>query len=417
MEDLPRQLTDFDRIPGSIKDDYTDFFVEEMPLYAFDGAGTHTYFQVEKAGLSTRQATRDIARALGVRQHDIGFAGQKDARAVTRQWMSVEHVEPQRLRELQIPRLHIVDVNRHHNKLRLGHLSGNRFAIKVRETPAVRLDDALRGLEELARRGAPNYFGEQRFGLRGDTWEIGRAIIRRDIDAAIDILLGRPTQDDHGNIRKARALYEQGEYEAASRLWPGLFHTERRALRALASSGGKRRRAFNAIDRATRNFFTSAYQSHLFNRVVAERTPTGLGRVAEGDLVWRHASGSVFRVEDVAGEQARADEFEISPSGPLFGYRMTNPSGWPGEIEDRVLQAEELQPDAFREGALRIKGSRRPLRFPVDSPDVALGADERGPYLELRFVLPRGCFATALLHELFDLGTTKIGESGNNEGS
>src|SRR5690606_18406346 len=92
MEDWPRLLTDFEPLPGVIKEDYDDFVVEELPLYAASGAGTHTYFLLEKRGLSTMQAVNDMARALGVRRIDIGYAGLKDARAVTRQWMSVEHV-------------------------------------------------------------------------------------------------------------------------------------------------------------------------------------------------------------------------------------------------------------------------------------------------------------------------------------
>ena len=58
----------------------------------------------------------------------------KDARAVTRQWMSIEHVDPARVQALEISRLRVLSVTRHHNKLRLGHLKGNRFVIRVRGT-------------------------------------------------------------------------------------------------------------------------------------------------------------------------------------------------------------------------------------------------------------------------------------------
>ena len=84
------------------------------------------------------QAVADLARALDVRRRDIGYAGLKDARAVSRQWMSVEHIEPDRIRNLSIPRITIIDVARHGNKLRLGHLVGNCFAIKVRNTASER---------------------------------------------------------------------------------------------------------------------------------------------------------------------------------------------------------------------------------------------------------------------------------------
>jgi len=401
LESLPRLLRDFQPAAGVIKADYEDFVVEEIPLYPADGQGSHTYFLLEKVGLSTAQATHDIARALNVRRHEIGFAGQKDARAVTRQWMSVEHIDPAIVKALVLPRLTVLDATRHHNKLRLGHLKGNRFVIKIRQTEPDRLPELQVALDELVRRGVPNYFGPQRFGYRGDTWQIGRALLRGDLDEALNHMLGCPTAADVGDIRRARERFDCGDYATAARAWPRMFHTERRVLQALAHSQGNRRRGLGAVERTTRYFYASAYQSLLFNRVVAARLEYGLDHLLPGDLAWLHTSGAVFRVDDAAHEQPRADCFEVSPSGPLFGYRMTEPTGRPADIEAAVLAVEELSPHLFRGGPLRIKGSRRPLRFPVHDAVIRLGADQRGAYLDLRFLLLRGCYATVLLRELF----------------
>jgi tRNA pseudouridine13 synthase len=247
--------------------------------------------------------------------------------------------------------------------------------------------------------GVPNYFGPQRFGQRGNNWEIGRAMLRGAPEEAISLLLGRPGEGDYGGIRRARELYEQGNYAAAAHSWPIVFHTERRVLRAL-QRGGDLRRALSVIDRFMRQFYVSAYQSHLFNRVVAARLETGLGQLWEGDLAWLHASGAVFRVLDAAIEQPRADRLEISPTGPLFGHRMTQPEGQPFELEQRVLTAEELPEKTLSGGPIRVQGARRALRFIAGELRMQLGADARGAYLELGFSLPRGCYATALLREL-----------------
>lgn len=401
MTKLPRLLQDFTPAQGLIKSDYEDFVVEELPLYPADGSGTHTYFLVEKRGLSTMQAAADIARALNVRRRDIGYAGLKDARAVTRQWMSLEHVDPKQLAALQIPRLRILEVTRHTNKLRLGHLNANRFTIRVRQTEPDRLAELQDGLAELVHRGVPNYFGEQRFGGRGDTWAVGLAMLRGQPHQALDLVLGRPSARDHGDIRRARELYEKAQYLEAARRWPGMFRDERRALKALAHSSGRKLRGFAAIDKATRRFYVSAYQSYLFNHVVAARLPSGLDRLYAGDLAYLHASGAVFRVQEAALEQARADRFQVSPSGPLFGYRMTEASGYPGELEAQVLAADSLSRSSFRSGPLRVKGARRPLRFQPANADIRLGATAHEAYLELTFALPRGCYATSLLRELF----------------
>lgn len=401
MTGNPRLLADLELSTGVIKSDYADFVVEEIPLYPTAGVGTHTFFLIEKTGLSTMQAIHDIAQRLGVRRMDIGYAGLKDARAVARQWLSVEHVAPERVAALDVARLKVLETALHGNKLRIGHLRGNRFEIRVRGADATRLAALQDGLARLARLGVPNYFGEQRFGARGDVWEIGRAMVRDDLGEAVDLLLGRPGPRDRGTIRQARGLYDAGHFEEARRNWPGMFREERRALRTLAGNGGNRKRAFLSIDKHTRQFYVSAYQSHLFNRVVAARLATGIDRLFDGDLAWLHANGAVFRVESAAAEQPRADAFEISPTGPLFGSRMTEPAGRALEIESECVAAEGLSVESFKADKLRINGGRRPLRFPVSSASLRLEADERGPYLDVRFVLPAGCYATSVLRELF----------------
>jgi len=417
--DQPRLLADFPPLPGLIKQHCEDFVVEEIPLYPASGEGTHTYFLIEKRGLSTMQAVQDIARALNVRRRDIGYAGLKDARAVTRQWLSVEHVPPETVRRLELGGLRVLEATRHGNKLRLGHLAGNRFVVKVRETEAGRLGELRDALEHLCRVGVPNYFGQQRFGGRGDAWEVGRAMVRGDADLALDIMLGRPSAADRGAVLRARRLYEQGAYGAAARGWPGMFRDERRALKSLQRTGGDKRRALLAVAAPLRRFYVAAYQSHLFNCVVARRLPAGLGRLLGGDLACVHRSGSVFQVGDAALEQPRADAFEISPTGPLFGYRMSWPAGEPGRMEAQLLAAEGLERDSFRRRGLRVKGGRRALRFRPLEAKAEVGADGHGAYLELRFTLPSGCYATSLLRELFAGQSTraKIAGSGREERS
>lgn len=400
-DDLPRLLSDFRPAPGVLKADYSDFVVEELPLYDADGTGTHTYFLLEKQGLGTMQAVNDIAKALGVLRREIGYAGLKDSRAVTRQWMSVEHVPAEKIEALELPRLTIRKVTHHRNKLKLGHLRANAFTIRVRETEPDRLAELQDALAELARRGVPNYFGQQRFGDRGDNAAIGRALLLNEAEEAIDLLLGRPGPDDYGKVRHARELYEAGHFAEAISQWPPMFRDQRQALKALAQTKGKKRRALAAVDRNTRQFHVSAYQSYMFNRVLAARLESGLDRLQTGDLAWIHRNGAVFHVDDADADQPRADAFEISPTGPLFGGRMSAPSGAPGELEQRVLADEALPEGVFANPKLRVRGGRRPLRFQPTDTSIRLGADRRGVYLEFAFTLPRGCYATALLRELF----------------
>ncbi len=400
MDDLPYLTGDVAPVPAAIKRRYEDFAVEEIPAYEPAGDGDHVYFKIEKQGLSTMRAIQDIARKLGVASHEIGLAGLKDARAITVQMLSLEHVDPQRIAELNIPRIKILSVSRHRNKLKIGHLRGNRFRIRLRNVDMKRSEDVRAVCDVLLRRGVPNYFGQQRFGHRGDTWAIGRAVLQRDHVTAIDLMLGRPGPHDTGEVLKARQLYDAGNFEAAAKAWPYGFRDCARATKAMAKSKGKHMRAIYAVDLRLKKFFVNAYQSHLFNLVLAKRIQE-FDRALVGDLAYKHENGAVFRVEDETAEAPRAAAFDISPTGPLFGYRMTEPEGVPGEMERTVLAEQGLTPESFRPGKdMRFQGTRRPLRFRPEGLETEASEDHYGPFLELRFTLSSGCYATMLLREI-----------------
>lgn len=401
LPEWPRATPDAPPLPGVIKERHEDFRVEEVPAYEPCGAGDHVYIRIEKRGLSTMRAIRDVARALGVRPRDVGVAGLKDARGVCRQTLSVEHLEPRRAAELDLPRIRVLGVERHRNKLRTGHLAGNRFAIRLRETEPERAAEARELLERLSAIGAPNYYGPQRFGARGDTWEIGRALLLGDHERAAQLICGDPRPGlDEGAVLTARELYDAGRLEQAVRSWPRGYGDSARLCRALARRPGEHERCVMGLDRKLLGLYVSALQSYLFNAVVASRIGS-LGRLAIGDLAWKHKNGAVFLVEDASAEQPRADRFEISPSGPMFGRRMTRPAGLAAEIEDEVLECEGLAGvELPRSGPLRCIGGRRPLRFRPEDPAVERGEDEHGPFLELGFFLSAGVYATAVLAEI-----------------
>jgi tRNA pseudouridine13 synthase len=149
-----------------------------------------------------------------------------------------------------------------------------------------------------------------------------------------------------------------------------------------------------------RKLFIAAVQSELFNSVLARRID-GIDRLVVGDVAWIHRNGACFRVEDVALEQARCDDFEISPSGPLFGKQMTDPSGKAGEMEAEVLTQSGLAREQVRaRDGTKLDGARRPLRVPLGEPQMDDGEDDRGHYLRLCFTLPPGAYATSVIREV-----------------
>ena len=406
--ELPFLSPDIPGIGGEIKCRNEDFVVEEVPLYEPSGSGTHTYIRIEKCGISTPQAVSRLAGALNVPRRNIGYAGLKDARAIASQWFSVEHIDEARPAELSVPGLRLLATDRHANKIKIGHLRANRFKIRIRNLalPAkTAVGHAERTLEILCRRGVANYFGPQRFGNRNDTHLLGEAIVRDDIEQFIDLFLGSPSELDKSVVYAARTHYIRGDYQKAHDAWPNEFGDQRRALRILARSGSAKlssvkKKAIHSINRATKRFFISAFQSHIFNQTVSARLAS-IDKLLTGDMAYKHDHGACFRVEDAELEQPRCGAFEISPTGPLFGPHMRELTGPAGQIEQAVLNANHM--DDYDFGKMRYyhsRGGRRPLRFRSRNIAIDCGTDDMGEYLQIAFELDPGCYATTLLREI-----------------
>jgi tRNA pseudouridine13 synthase len=375
-----------------------DFVVEEVPLYEACGEGEHLYVKIEKRGLSTPDAISRLARALKVRDRDVGYAGLKDARAVTRQTLSFQFGRAEELARFEDPKIKVLASARHKNKLKVGHLRGNRFTIRLRGTGPEDEERARSTLELLARSGAPNYFGLQRFGNRRNTQALGLALVRGDARGFLQELLGKPLATDPARGREAREAFERGDVKAALELTPGSFQAERVSLEVLAREPEAHEKAVRAIAIKWRRLYTSALQSVLFNAYLTRRLDR-IDQLEGGEIAYLNRNGAAFVVEDAPREQARCAEHELSPSGPMFGAKLLRPreGSAPRADEDAVLASSSIPScelgDAF--GA-SPRGERRSLRVLVS--DASVKREEAD--LVLSFFLPKGCYATSILEEL-----------------
>lgn len=380
---------------GTIKEVPEDFLVEEIPLYAPCGDGEHLYLTVEKCGITTFDLLQRLAKALGVRDRDIGYAGLKDARATTRQTLSLTGVTVDQALALDLEGIRILGAVRHRNKLRLGHLAGNRFTIRVRQVEADALERALGVLQVLQDVGVPNRFGEQRYGSLGNSHLIGCALLRGDYVSAATHIVGDPAAISNERWRQGAEAFAVGDYDTALAALPARFRDERRMIQIL-KEGRPAKEAVFAMPRKLLRLYLSAYQSSLFDRMVDMRLAT-LDRLWAGDLAFKHDNGACFFVEDPEVEQVRADRFEISPTAPLFGCKLTMARGAAGLLETALLDKEGVQPEDFRLGeGLTMEGERRPLRVPLNAAEAHRDDDS----LILSFALPRGSYATSVLREV-----------------
>jgi len=321
-----------------LRDAPEDFRVEEVPLYEPAGHGDHTFVRVRKRLRNTEEVARDLARAAGVAPRDVGYAGRKDRMAVATQWLSVPGLAPERALALTLPGVEVLEAVPHPHKLRTGQLRANRFELVVRGVPEALWEQGRERLERALLRGFPNRFGPQRFGRDGD------------------------------NVERALALLQDGV---------------------------PRRRRREA------RFLLSALQARVFNEVLEGR-PLPLHELEAGDVAVRHQSGGLFLVEDVAREAPRAEVFEISPTGPIFGEKMRRPAGAVAAREREVGLRFGIDPERPpRVPGIPLPGARRALRVRPEQVAHALGGDA----LELHFTLPSGSYASVFVEELLGPAT------------
>lgn len=405
---VPFITGDVPPVGGQIKQRHEDFLVEEVPLYDPTGEGEHIYLLIEKKDLSTSHAVGIIANHFGVDERHVGYAGMKDRRAITRQVISI-HVpgkKPEDFPSIRHEKLTVLWTDQHTNKLRLGHLKGNRFSIKIRGVKATAALQADRVLRTLEKDGVPNFFGEQRFGARLNNHRLGRLDLLGNHKGLLDDLLGPDASHPDFNAQ-ARACYAKGQYQQAISHFPTSQPVERAACKALAK-GLDARKVVQSIHYRQRQFWVNAFQSHLFNKVLAWRIEQGLlSSLVDGDLAFRHIGGAVFRInpEELAKDElpGRLSSLEISPSGPIWGHRMTEARGRIGEIERAALDSSGVKIEHIEKFHRRwgfASGGRRPLRVPLRDPIVEGGADEHGEYVRCAFELPSGAYATLVMREI-----------------
>lgn len=392
----PYLTVDISGTGGVIKESPDDFIVSEIPAYEPCGSGEHLYLTIEKRGITTLEAIRRIAGALKVAEREVGYAGMKDAVGITRQTLSLQRVKAEDALALELDGVRIVSAIRHTNKLKLGHLKGNYFKIVVRNVSAEALATARLVLQALQQRGVPNYFGYQRYGALGNSHLIGAAMLRRDWQGAIDRMIGEPEAVRDPVWRSAVEAYQAGDLSAALEQMPRHCRSERDVLQRLVAKPAAWEKAFSAIHPRLRKLYLSAYQSDLFDRIVELRLQN-IDQVMVGDLAWKHLNGACFLVEDDKIENLRADSFEISASGPMFGSHMKQPCGAVLELEQQVLAAEGIRSEDFDLGSgMNMEGGRRPLRIPLGEAACQLAGD----LLELEFSLPKGSYATSVIREI-----------------
>ena len=152
------------------------------------------------------------------------------------------------------------------------------------------------------------------------------------------------------------------------------------------------------VKRQQRSIYLSAARSYLFNQILSKRVELhDWDQALTGDLLMLDQSGSFFKLDDLDENIIqRMKAGKIHPTGALWGQGTLDLTGLPRDIECAVIDQHSELANGLEQMGLKLQ--RRALRVNVDSLTWQFIDDKT---IELRFFLPAGSYATAVLRECF----------------
>ncbi|MEM2141736.1 MAG: tRNA pseudouridine(13) synthase TruD [Candidatus Thorarchaeota archaeon] len=367
-------------------------------------------FTAQKIGMTTVELASLIASHLGIPTYMVTYAGLKDKRAVTTQAMSVPSGNETGLLGFRSPRAILRDFAYARRPIQVGDLWGNHFRITIRFSEP-QPDEIARAATTVLETPLLNYFGEQRFGVaRPYTHLVGRALVRRDPEEAIRLLLTTCSEHEPPELTEVRMKLASNMVPTEYMLnvfTKGMWY-ERAVLKHLIRRTGDFRGAVKKIPPRVLTLFVHAYQSYLFNRLISERARQGMSIVEPepGDFLIRldqtHSGRDSWSFVTERG-QDQARELVVSGqcvlAAPVPGYSTKTPPSRQTEVLLRVLSKEDIGLTSFRNPSIRAldsPGGLHPVSMRAICPSVSV--EECG--LKLSFALRKGSYATVVLREI-----------------
>jgi len=326
-----------------------NFIVEEIPLYPFAHTGEWLMLKVRKKNITTPEMIKRIAEYLNISKNLIGYAGLKDKDGLTIQWISIPRKYRDEINKFQDREIKILEQDLHRNKLKIGHLSGNKFFVRLKKVNLTNAKILFSVLKDIKEFGIPNFFGEQRFGKYGDNFIEGKKII------------------DGEKFVKNKRL---------SKLLINAYQSK------LFNDWLKRRIQLSSLfEMNKKELLEAGVKKEVIEFVKPQNHPF---KLLKGDVISHYPLGRLFYLED--DESERFLKKEITPTGLLPGKKAMRAKYMAREIE---LEFDELIP---------MNGDRRMAWIFPEIVEKNYNKDKA--WFEFSFILPKGSYATVLVEIL-----------------
>jgi len=387
-----------------IKQAPDDFVVEELTDVA-PSTGPFALYRLDKVGWTTNDALDVARRRWRIDTRRLSYGGLKDRHARTSQFLTILHGPRRNLAQQSFTVTYLGQVTSAYTST---SIRANRFGITIRALSDEQVESARRALAELAADGLANYFDDQRFSSVASSGDfVARQLILGNFEAALKLALMAPYEHDRSAAKREKATLRKhwgGWAECKQKLSRGQAQS---VVGYLASQPTDFRGAFAHVRADLASLYMAAYQSHLWNRLLA---------------CWLQQS---LPAEQRISMRLRLDDFP-TPRGlsggqraELAGLTLPLPSArlhYADEIADApanwsAVLRQVLEEEQIELSQMKLKGLRRPFFSRGDRPVMALPQDmgcssevddrhEGRQMLQLGFVLPRGSYATLVVKRL-----------------
>lgn len=438
---MTRYSTSTEGFVGKIKSHFSDFIVQEIsetneiiPLNYEDkepfGLGpeddvAYCRFILKKKRIDTLMAAGIIADYLKIPLRNVSWAGIKDGRALTSQTFCVKGNQYSKLKNFNHPDIDLYRFRPAKKPISIGNLWGNYFQIRVKQLqqPIEELKDRiLEWTEQIRKFGAPNYYGLQRFGFyRPNSHLIGKALFKMDYETAIDELLFKPYEYEDPDIYNIRQkLSETRDYAQYKSKFHPKMQYERILCEHLENNPTDYKNAILALPFPFRNLLLSSYQSYLFNMAISKRIELGMPIhvPVEDDIISilksENGPPSNVRFSYLENEKDKLDKAigagRANIVAPILGSdQKIEDFGAFSKIYDELLKKEGIEPEFFKISdfkAYSLKGTFRAICIKLTDLQIDYKGDPEkleNEYIEIKFKLPKGSYATVVLRELLKI--------------
>ena len=372
--------TKFEGTGGKIRTNSEDFEVLEVisdkSLKSITEYSDYAVYKLKKKKIDTNHALSDVFRKKGLRLKALGL---KDASAITEQFVCSNN-KGRSIDNFVSSKYSLQKIGYVKKPLSKKDMIGNHFKIKISNCK-----DNLSIFKEQDK--ILNFYGYQRFGSkRAVTHLIGKAILQRDFEKAVELILSfRSPFDSKENNEIREKLIDKSNFEKYFDQVPPQMDVERIVLSEMIDSGDSQK-SIRKVPLSLRRFYIQAYQSFLFNHTLSSA-------FLDGENLFESKEGDVcFDLKGIIGKYLKGVDQLLAI--PFVGYSYYKKTRFDYQIS-KILESEEISPKDFFIKEMQEVSNEGGFRQAAISCSNYSSEDNT-----LEFTLSRGSFATILLREI-----------------